>query len=89
MTEAGVAVGDGVQYVWGMPGPDYDEGTVIKVHSDGTFDAYFDPENSVVGRRETGPVVTGMRLNDKYGIGGTYRITRRPWTPQYPPNHSA
>lgn len=89
MAETGVTVGDGVQYVWGMPGPDFDEGTVIAVHDDGTFDAYFDPATTMTGRIEAGPTLTGMRLNDKYGIGGTYRITRRPWTPKYPPNHSA
>ena len=69
-----VELGDIVQYVWGMPGPDYDEGEVIAIHGDGSFDVQLPPE-SYGG----GITYRNKRLDDRAArvtIGSVRKVTR-------------
>lgn len=71
-----VQLGDIVQYVWGWPGPDYCEGSVIAIHDDGTFDIQFAP-NTMSGSclkdgRKTGAKLAD-RENDRTGV---LKVTR-------------
>jgi len=68
-----VQLGDIIQYVWGMPGPDFSEGPVTAIHDDGTFDAELDagtPFHQIIERK---------RLSDRNGrvtIGYVAKVTR-------------
>lgn len=79
-----IHIGDGVQYVWGMPGPDYDSGTVIALNDDGSFDVYFDPKTEMSGRSYPDGIVNNLRLNDFGGIGGVFKIKNQAWVPKWP-----
>lgn len=63
MDDAELKVGDGIQYVWAFP-PEYDEGTVIAINGDGSFDAYFEPEVTMIGRAYDNGIKAGMRLGN-------------------------
>lgn len=72
-----VQLGDIVQYVWGWPGPDYDEGSVITIHDDGAFDIRF-PANTLPGMTGDG-LKKNARLSDRSEapfIGSVLKVTR-------------
>lgn len=69
-----VEVGDLVQYVWGMPGPDYNEGRVVKMHDDGSFDIYMDEKT--YGGPKTLERRTLSDRNEVVGIGYCVKVTR-------------
>ncbi len=68
-------IGDVVQYVWGMPGPEYDEGYIVRVHDDGSFDIQMGPE-TYGGEK----LLRNKRLSDRNGpvyVGYCAKVTRR------------
>lgn len=70
-----IKIGDRVQYVWGMPGPDYDEGDVDFVHPDGSIDIQF--QHEAYGGAH---VRERVRLSDRDGpvyVGYCVKVTRR------------
>lgn len=69
-----VQLGDIVQYVWGMPGPDYSEGVVSKLHDDGSFDIAMGPET--FGGPMTYERTTLSDRNERAGIGYCAKVTR-------------
>lgn len=71
-----VQLGDIVQYVWGWPGPDYDEGEVCAIHDDGTFDIQF-PPNTMSGSCLKDGRKIGARLADRENDRtGVFKVTR-------------